>query len=82
MQLKSMKGKICNTSSLALYRFTLGKIHRDKIDFIRGFVMRKVHIFITFGSHLEYLAHLFNVIIRVNSFLLQWKIPVDNLFLN
>lgn len=57
MQLKSMKGKVCNTSSLTVYRFSLEKNHREKNDLIRGFVMGTVHIFITFGSHSEYLAH-------------------------
>lgn len=53
-----------------------------KTDFLQRFIMGNFYIFSPFGSHSEYLAQFFNVIIWVLTCLLQCKIPVDSFLFN
>lgn len=62
VQLKLKKGKISKISSLTYY-FSFWKIHRNKHKFLMEIYDGKCLHFSPNGSHLEYLAQFFNVII-------------------
>lgn len=71
--------KICSWTH---YHFSIGKKnHRIKTYFLRRFMMENV-VFYPFGSHAKYPAKfLYVIIIQVFSCLLQYKIPLDIIFL-
>lgn len=63
--------------------FSILKNHRNRIDFLRIFLMGNIDVFFfSFDTNSEYFAQFFNFYIQILSSRLQCKIPVDILLIN
>lgn len=80
VQLKLTEWQINKITSFTQYQFFLLQVHSNEHRFLRRLIMGDVHIFLPFKGNTEYLAQLFNVIIRVFHLFVMGNLRRLNIF--